>query len=340
MLSGQHFYHRITRKMVVAFGTMFNNLRLYRYNLAGTNEIERITVPLNYITKEKFYQRITQDPNLDRRVQMTLPRMSFELTDIAYDTTRKLSPFLRQFGALNDTQIKTVTLAPYNFNFSLYIYVRNTEDGTQLIEQILPYFNPDYTMTLDLVGVGNPVDVPVILQSVNYAPSGSEGPPAQLRMLQWNLGFSMRGYLYGPQSNVKVIRKVTANTYEYNTGGLEAKSFKLITGFGDYKTGELVYQSPSLEGQPALLEGAFATGFVSSWSNTSNTLIVNDINGSFKTNTKIYGAVSNSVYILDTYRSTTDYQLTNITVTPDPLSANANTAFGFDVEIEHAPNIT
>ena len=123
MLSGQHFYHRITRKMVVAFGSMFNNLKLYRYNLSGTTELERIIVPLNYISKEKFYQRITQDPNLDRRVQLTLPRMSFELTDIAYDTTRKLSPFINQYGALNDTAIKTATLAPYNFNFALYIRV-------------------------------------------------------------------------------------------------------------------------------------------------------------------------------------------------------------------------
>jgi len=333
MLSGQHFYHRITRKMVVAFGTMFNNIKLYRYNLAGTQEIERITVPLNYITKEKFYQRITQDPNLDRRVQLTLPRMSFEMTSIAYDTSRKISPFMNQYGALNDSAVKTVTLAPYNFSFQLYIYVRNTEDGTQIIEQILPYFNPDYTMTLDLVDAGNPVDVPLILQSVDYNAGGSDGPPQELRMLQWNLGFTMRGYLYGPQSNVKIIRKSTANTYEYNTGGNEAKSFALSTGKGEFKIGELVYQGRNVD-------GATATGFISSWSNNSNTLIVSDVTGSFETGKFITGAVSNSSYNLSTYRSATDYQLNNITVIPDLNTANANTAFGFDVSIESAPNIT
>ena len=333
MLSGQHFYHRITRKMVVAFGTMFNNIKLYRYNLAGTQEIERVIVPLNYITKEKFYQRITQDPNLDRRVQLTLPRMSFELTGIAYDTSRKISPFMNQYGALNDSAVKTVTLAPYNFSFQLYIYVRNTEDGTQIIEQILPYFNPDYTMTLDLVDAGNPVDVPLILQSVDYNAGGSDGPPQELRMLQWNLGFTMRGYLYGPQSNVKIIRKSTANTYAYNTGGNEAKSFALSTGDGEFKIGELVYQGRSVD-------GATATGFISSWSNNSNTLIVSDVTGSFETGKFITGAVSNASYNLSTYRSATDYQLNNITVTPDPSSANANDAFGFDVSIETAPNIT
>lgn len=333
MLSGQHFYHRITRKMVVAFGSMFNNLKLFRYNLAGTTELERIVVPLNYITKEKFYQRITQDPNLDQRVQLTLPRMSFELTDIAYDTTRKLSPYINQFGALNDTQIRSSTLTPYNFNFALYIYVRNTEDGTQIIEQILPYFNPDYTMTLDLVGVGNPVDVPLILQGVNYSAGGSDGPPQDLRMLQWNLSFTMKGYLYGPTSNVKVIRKVTANTYEYNSGGLEAKSFTVNTGSGDFKIGEAVYQGRSLD-------SASVRGFVSSWSNTSNTLIVNDVTGAFKQGTTLKGAVSNTAYNLYAYASTTDYQLNRITIQPDPLASNANTAFGFDVDIDRAPNIT
>jgi len=333
MLSNQHFYHRTTRKMVVAFGTMFNNLKLFRYNAAGTTEIERIIVPLNYITKEKFYQRITQDPKLAKEVQITLPRMTFELNSIAYDPTRKLSPYIKQFGPLNDTELKTVTLAPYNFSFSLYIYVRNTEDGTQLIEQILPFFNPDYTMTLDLVGIGNPVDVPVILQSVDYNASGSDGPPAELRMLQWNLGFLMRGYLYGPDANVKVIRQSTANTFEMNTTNAVPKSFQMSSGTGNFKTGEVVYQGRELD-------SATASGFVTSWTNTSNTLVVSDISGVFETNTVVTGAVSNTAYTLANYRTTTDYQLSNLVVTPDPTSANANTAFGFDVAIEYAPNIT
>ena len=319
--------------MVVAFGTMFNNLKLYRYNQAGTVEIERITVPLNYITKEKFYQRITQDPNLSKEVQLTLPRMSFELTSIAYDTSRKISPYIKQFGMLDDTALKTVTLAPYNFSFSLYIYVRNTEDGTQLIEQILPYFNPDYTMTLDLVHIGNPVDVPLILQSVDYNPGGSDGAPNDMRILQWSLGFTMRGYLYGPESNVKVIRQSTANTFEFNTSGTGPQAFLMSTGTGEYQTGELVYQGRTVD-------DASATGFVTSWDTTANTLVVNDIAGSFATNTTVTGAVTNTAYTLTSYRSSLDYQLSNITVTPDPSSANANTAFGFDLIIENAPNIT
>jgi len=319
--------------MVVAFGSMFNNLKLFRYNLAGTTELERIVVPLNYMSKEKFYSRITQDPNLDRRVQLTLPRMSFELTSIAYDPSRRISPYIRQYGQLNDTLLKTITLAPYNFNFQLLIYVRNTEDGTQLIEQILPYFNPDYTMTLDLVEIGNPVDVPLILQSVDYNVSGTEGPPQELRIIQWSLGFTMRGYLYGPDANVKVIRKATANTFEYNSGNFEAKSFALNTGSGNFKIGEAVFQGRTID-------SASVRGFVSSWDNVSNTLVVNDISGSFNAGLHVTGAVSNASYNLYSYRSATDYQLNRITVEPDPISANANTAFGFDIDIDHAPNIT
>lgn len=333
MLSNQHFYHRITRKMVVAFGTMFNNLQLHRYNAAGTTEIERIIVPLNYITKEKFYQRITQDPNLEKQVQITLPRITFELNSIAYDPTRKISPYIKQFGPLNSTELKTITLAPYNFSFSVYVYVRNTEDGTQIIEQILPYFNPDYTMTLDLVGIGNPVDVPVILQSVDYNASGADGPPSELRMLQWNLGFLMRSYLYGPDETIKVIRQSTANTFEFNTTNNLPKSFLMTSGTGDYKIGEVVYQGRDLD-------SASSSGFVNSWSNTSNTLIVVDGSGVFETNTKVTGAVSNTSYTLSSYLTTTDFQLSNLTVTPNPNTANANTAFGFDVAVEYAPDIT
>ena len=333
MLSNSHFYHRITRKLVVAFGTMFNNLKMVRYNQAGTTEIERITVPLSYAPKEKFYARLKQDPNLDKQVQITLPRMSFELTSITYDPLRKVSSFQKQFSPLNSTQVKSTYLAPYNFNFTLYIYVRNTEDGTQIIEQILPYFNPDYTLTLNLAGVGNYVDVPIIFQGVDYGPYSDTGSSEDLRVLQWTLTFSVKAYLYGPISNNKIIRKVTANTFAYNESGTGERIFAMSTGTGDFKIGELVYQGRTLE-------AANASGFVEAWDNVGNTLVIVDSTGAFGVGKMITGAVSNTSWNLASYRSATNYQLVNLTVTPDPNTANANTAFGFDVVIEEAPNIT
>ena len=327
MLSSNHFYHRITRKLVVAFGTIFNNVKMVRYNQAGTTEIERITVPLSYAPKEKFYARLKQDPNMDQQVQMTLPRMSFELSSITYDPIRKISSFQKQFGVgTNGTQIKTSYLAPYNFNFTLYIYVRNTEDGTQIVEQILPYFNPDYTLTMNLAGVGNNVDVPIVLQGVDYGPYNDTGSIEDLRVLQWTLTFSMKAYLYGPISNNKIIRQVSANTFSYNEASELEKIFAMSSGTGEFKVGELVYQGTRLE-------SATASGFVDSWSNNSNTLVITDTNGSFDVGKMITGAVSNTSWNLSSYLSTTDYKMINVDVTPDPVTANANTAFGFIVNI-------
>lgn len=333
MLSKQHFYHRVTRKLVVAFGTMFNNMRLVRYNKAGTQEIERITVPLTYSEKEKFYVRITQDPNLNKEVMLTLPRMSFQLDSITYDPLRKVSSFQKYItqNATSNTTVKTTYSSPYNFNFSLQIYVRNTEDGTQIVEQILPYFNPDYTVTVDLTDGTEPMDVPFILESVSYSVSGTEATPLDLRMIVWTLQFTAKAYLFGPISNTKIIRKVTANTYlDVDQAGV--RKINLSTGTGDYKTGELVYEGRNLE-------GANVTGFVRTWSNTSNTLIIEDLTGVLQTARKITGVVTGATYTISTF-DTNPYQLTNLTIQPDPLTANANDDFGFSETTEYFPNIT
>ena len=336
MLSKTHFYHRVTRKMVVAFGTMFNNIRLVRYNKAGTTEIERITVPLTYAQKEKFYSRLQQDPNMNQAVQLTLPRMSFELSSITYDPIRKTSMFNRTFSPLNSNSVRSVRMTPYNFDFSLNIYVRNTEDGTQIIEQILPYFAPDYTLTADFTGLNEPVDVPIILQNVNYDPEYVGGSDA-LRVLMWTLNFTMKGYMYGPISNVSVIRTSTANTYNdtfnlTNNRRITVNSAINSGGTGTFKIGELLYQGSSYD-------VATATAYVESWSPSTNTLVVVDTDGVLESNKFITGAVSNASYNIISF-GTNDQQLLNITVTPDPSTANINTAFGFDVTTEEFPNIT
>lgn len=331
MLSNTHFYHRITRKMVVAFGTMFNNIRLVRYNKAGTQEIERITVPLSYAQKEKFYSRLQQDPNMNEAVQITLPRMSFEIVSITYDPIRKTSMFNRTFSPLSADSVRSVRMAPYNFDFSLNVYVRNTEDGTQIIEQILPYFTPDYTLTADIVGLSEPIDLPIILQNVSYDPDYIGGPE-NLRVLTWTLNFTMKGYMYGPIANTKIIRTVSANTYNdvYNTSN--TRKITVANGSGTFKVGELLFQGDSYD-------TATATTFVQSWSPTTNTLIVVDTSGVLESGKFITGVVSNAAYNIASF-STNDFQLVNIEVNPDPNTANSNSAFGFDTTIEEFPNIT
>lgn len=322
--------------MVVAFGTMFNNIRLVRYNKAGTTELERITVPLSYAQKEKFYSRLQQDPNMNQAVQITLPRMSFEMTSITYDPVRKTSMFNRNFSPLSDTLLRSVRMTPYNFDFSLNIYVRNTEDGTQIVEQILPYFAPDYTLTADLTGLNQPIDIPIILQNVVYD-SDYIGGIDTLRVLNWTLNFTMKGYMYGPISNVDVIRTSSANTFN---DVFNANSSRKITinsgagsgGTGTFKVGELVYQGNNFD-------VASATAYVDAWSPSTNTLIVVDTTGVLASGHFITGAVSNASYNIISF-GTNDQQLVSITVTPDPNTANVNTAFGFDTTVEEFPNIT
>lgn len=333
MFSTAHFYHRIIRKMVVSFGTLFNDIRLVRYNKAGTVEIERIIVPLQYAQKEKFYQRITQDPELTKEVQMTLPRMSFELTNISYDPLRKRNLFSESFSAESSTTVKSLRTTPYNFEFTLSIYARNVEDGTQIVEQILPYFNPDYTMTIDFLGLADQkTDIPFILQDVNQNIEDVGGSDP-IRMIVWSLTFTAKGYMYGPIVSRDIIRKVTANTFNSTLTAAIERVINLANtgGSGTYQIGELVYEGRDLS-------SANSTAFVSSWNPTANTLVVTDVNGILKTGKYITGAVSNASYNVASF-GTNDLQLSKLVVTPKPNTAGPNTAFGFDEIKTEFPNI-
>lgn len=334
MLSKTHFYHRIVRKLVVAFGTMFNNIRLVRYNKAGTVEVERITVPLSYASKEKFYARITQDPTLDKEVMMTLPRMAFELNGITYDPLRKISAHIDNFAPNSNGQLSKVKSAPYNFDFTLSVYVRNTEDGTQIIEQILPYFSPDYTVTINLVGLNNlKVDVPIILNSVSYDVSNDTGTADSTRVIIWTLTFTAKAYLYSgvDADGGKLIKKVTANTYlDYTLAGDRKITFS--SGLGDYKLGELVFEGTKLT-------NANATAYVKSWDPVSNNLVIYDTSGVLLSGKYLKGAVSGASWNIATF-DTNPNQVINMTVQPDPLTANANDDFGFTVTVEEYPDIT
>lgn len=334
MLSSQHFYHRIIRRLVVGFGTLFNNIKLYRYTKDGATEIERVTVPLSYATKEKFYARITQDPDLGKEIQLTLPRMSFELTSISYDPLRKTNQFNRFVtSGANNTVLSTTPAAPYNFNFDLYLYVRNTEDGTQIIEQILPYFSPDYTITMDISNlIDVKTDIPIILNSINYE-QNAIGESDQLRTLVWNLNFTIKAWLYGPvNANTKVIRKSTANVYNSLYIETGERKVNLSSGTGTFKIGELVYEGRTLN-------TANSTGFVKSWDNTANQIIITEISGTLLSGKKLTGAISNASYTISSF-DLNDNQIINLTVTPDPNNANSNDAFGFIQTVEEFPNIT
>lgn len=322
------FYNRSIRKMVIGFGTLFNNVPMVRYNYKTGEELERIRVPLTYSSKEKFYNRIFQNPDLINPVQVTLPRMAFELNDVSYDRDRKLSTFNADFerqtvGGV--PKIKSFRSIPYNLKFSLYIFVRNTEDGLQIVENILSNFTPDYTVTFDFLGLtGIRHDVPVILDSMSKEDT-PEGDPESTRSIIWTLNFTMRGFLFSNVNSVGIIKKSTANVYNYSTQ--EVQCTNVISGDGIYKIGEYVFQGSSPE-------TASASGYLKTYTDSNDDIVIAKAAGKFKSNVSIRGVESGATRSYANVGSLQG-QVVSISVEPDPSEANSiDEIFGYTTTIE------
>lgn len=311
--------------MVVAFGNLFNNIRMVRYNNEGTVEIERVTIPLAYSSKEKYYKRITEDPNLANKTQTVLPRMAFEMAGLTYDLLRKMSNHNDYF--YKKTSVTRTKLAPYNFDMNLYLFVRNHEDGYQIIEQILPYFTPDYTMTVDLMGSDAlNLDIPVVFNSITYDQENVEGDPQSTRVLTWTLNFTMKGYIAGPEKETTIISNTsvgaTANIYS-SYGTYRMLNFTEGNGV-NYQFDELVYQGNQVEESNAV-------GYVRGWNNLTNTIIISDARGDFVANGVLTGVLSGAKYILDTIPD--PRQIAQISVVPSPPSVNLDELFATNTTI-------
>ena len=210
---GTYFYHQTSRKMVVAFGSLFNNIEVRRTDSSDA-VTEVIKIPLSYGPKDKMLVRISQDPNLNPKVALTVPRMGFELTSMTYDGARKLNTIGRNVKKGTTGLKKQYNPVPYNWDFSLYVFVKNAEDGTQILEQILPFFTPDFTVTMTLVsGMSEKRDIPLVLNSVTSEDS-YEGDFATRRSIIWTLSFIMKGFLYpSVTDNAKVITSSVVDTH-------------------------------------------------------------------------------------------------------------------------------
>jgi hypothetical protein len=216
MFSKNPFYFNLIRKYIIAFGTLFNNVYISRTDKNG-NVVDLMRVPITYGPKDKALTRVVQDPNIDRpTATYPLPMMSFEITSFDYDGARKLQTINRT--AYNDPDDKSKRKyqwnpVPYNIGFQLSILVKNAEDGTKIVEQILPYFTPDWTVTALLIPEMNiRHDIPVVLNSVNLD-DVYDGEFAQRRSMVWTLNFTLKGYLYGPVKTTKVIKYSNTQFY-------------------------------------------------------------------------------------------------------------------------------
>jgi hypothetical protein len=330
--------------MVVAFGTMFNDLQLVRYNKDGTLEIERILIPIIYGQKEKFISRLAGDPNLVRSVQALLPRMSFQVEGISYDPTRKRNNYIyksKEVPGDSSSVRRQFEGVPYDINFKLSIYVRNTEDGCQIVEQILPIFRPDYTLTVQFDDIMNSkIDVPIILNSVNYDAEQGETEDDQ-RILTWELDFTMKSWFLAPIEKTAVIKK--ANTFIYDASTQQASIVALNMGPAEansavfYKIDEDVYQGSSFG-------SADVRAKVVGWSNTANVLYVTTITNrfggaaKFSSNVEVVGVDSRAYRNLLSYYNT-QFPLLAGYVKPNPYSANSNSAYTYTEQVVEFPNI-
>jgi len=216
---GTFFYNEGLRKLTVAFGTIFNDIQVKKSDANG-NQIQSITVPLAYAPKEKFIVRLDQQKDLqDREFAIVLPRMSFEISGIVYDATRKLSRVQKYRTTKSNTNTGVnynYTPVPYNISYTLNVFTATAENGLQIVEQILPYFQPDYTVTLNLLPeLDIKRDVPIVLNSVNYEDSYT-GNFEQRRAVIYTLNFTAKTYLFGPASTQKVILKTQSDVHGTN----------------------------------------------------------------------------------------------------------------------------
>ena len=214
---GNYFYHEIIRKTVIAFGTLFNDIHVRHDDQAGS-PISDIKVPIAYGPRQKFLARITQQGELNKATQITLPRMSFEISSISYDSTRKAG-ITQTFKAPNkdndDKLTKVFMPVPYNLGFELNILVKLQDDGLQILEQILPFFQPGFTLSIDLVkSIGEKRDVPMILNSINQQ-DDYEGDFSTRRALIYTLSFTAKTFMFGHIAKTPegLIRKVQLDYY-------------------------------------------------------------------------------------------------------------------------------
>lgn len=246
---GTPFYFSLLRKYVILTGTLFNNIKITRTDKDG-NQVALLKVPITYAPKDKMLARVIQDTALDRQsATIPLPAISFEMGKMQYDGSRKLN-------TIGKVSVKDATLAsklkyqynpvPYNIEFKVFIYAKNAEDGTKIIEQVLPYFTPDWTTTVNLIPeMEVTMDIPITLNNISYSDT-YDGDFKDRRAIIWTLDLVLKGYLYGPVKKSGIIKFVNVNFYTPNVD-----DGKLQTAVGNTAIAEKLTIQPGLNANGA-----------------------------------------------------------------------------------------
>ena len=224
----EYFYHEILRKTIISFGTLFNGLTI-KHKDSDDDTTSVIKVPLAYGPTQKFLARLEQSPDLNKAIQITLPRMSFEFQGLTYDPTRKVTTtqtFLSGASADKASEKKTYMPVPYNMQFELSIMCKLNDDALQIVEQIVPYFQPAYSLAVDPVStIGEKRDIPVTLENITMDDQ-YEGDFSTRRVLLYTLRFSAKTYLFGPVSSTTtdIIKKVSIGYIAAESSGKNSRT--------------------------------------------------------------------------------------------------------------------
>ena len=299
---GTTYYHETIRKYVAVFGTLFNDINVIRKDADDTIK-EQIKVPIAYSPRDRWILRLRRARGIsgtDEAVAMTLPRMGFDLTGITYDGTRKLNTmgqvFAANTAASSSTLLKQFNPVPYNFDFSLYSIVCNAEDGAQIFEQIVPFFTPEFTVSVNLVPSMNiKPDVSIILNSTTTEDS-FEGDFTTRREIVWTFGFQLKGYIYPDVKSGSVTKSVIVNL-RMPAEEAEVPEYIILEDSSDFSTNYLLLDADA--GSPT------ATGIMKFITETSST------------SSGAAGIKS------------------RLTVTPGPGDVTANDDFGYTETFEH-----
>lgn len=327
------FYHQLNKKYVNAFGTLFNEITLVRMDKSRTTEIERFKVPIQYGPQEKWLSRIIGDADFDKSTQITLPMMSFEIVGRQPSAERKRNPLIKNISPGDNTQRATqFTGAPYDLTFELNIYAKTIDDANQIVEQILPTFTPDYTITqIPIETMGFKIDVPLSLVSVNEN-IDYEGDFESVRVIQWTLQFTMQVHFWGPVSTSKIIRTVHANTFMDPSiqSGATVRMNLTNGNNGVFKIDSVAFQGSSLD-------KATAAGIVLKWDATNQYIRIGGAQGTFQTGEIVRSADSNAAYTVASFDAS-PLKLVHIKIEPDPIDATPDDNFGYDVTITEYPD--
>ena len=314
----QQFYHGIMRKYIVYFGTLFNDIMITRTD-ENDATIQELAIPITYGPRQKFIARLDQNPDLDNPTAITLPRLSFEITNVAYDSTRKLPTLNRltkQDTNYSNRLLTTYNPVPYNLEFTLSIYSKNAEDGLKIVEQILPFFTPEFTSTLNIVPeLGVLLDVPVVLNAVRMSDTypGSL-PNLDRRYIITTLNFTMKGFFFGPTiSSTGIIKTAFVNMFSSSV--TKSANLTIQSYITNFREGDFVYQYNGIR--------QYASGTVKQANATH--LVINNITGNFSTANNLLTTNSNAIGTVLTV-ATSDMPQERITIRPTMLANGSPTS--------------